>query len=412
MATRAEGRGERHPRSWRAGRPQAVDVSVVMPCLNEERTLASCIAAAQSAFRSHGLAGEVLVADNGSTDRSRQIARRLRARVVVVRERGYGNALRAGIGAARGKYIVMGDADCSYDFAALPSFVARLEHGFDLVMGNRFQGGIERGAMPFLHRWVGNPVLSLVGRIFFRAPVRDFHCGIRAFTKAAYREMDLHATGMELASEMVIKASLRGMHMCEVPTVLRKDGRDRAPHLRTWRDGWRHLRFMLLFSPRWLFLVPGASAFVAGLAVSFWLLGGGRRIGPVGFDVDTLLVAGFVTLVGYELVMFAVFTKVFAIHTGFHPPHRALSWLFRYVDLEVGLLAGGVMCLAGTAMLVYAAWSWGSVGFGALDPRVSMRAVIPAAVLFALGTQTVFASFFLSILGLEHRPPGPPSARA
>jgi hypothetical protein len=295
----------------------------------------------------------------------------------------------------------MGDADDSYDFTAIAPLIARLRDGCDLVVGNRFLGGIEPGAMPWSHRWIGNPVLTFISRVFFHTPVGDAHCGLRGFRKEAFQRMKLRATGMEFASEMVIKASLKGMRIAEVPVALRPDGRSRAPHLRTWRDGWRHLRFMLLFSPRWLFLYPGLALFAVGVVLSALLLAGPIHVVGVRLDVHTLLVAGFLALIGYQLVLFAVFTKIFAVRTGFHPPHPMLEAVFRYVTLEVGLATGSLMVLTGFAALVLAVASWGSVGFGNLDPSLTMREVIPAVVLLALGTQTVFASFFISILSID-----------
>jgi glycosyltransferase involved in cell wall biosynthesis len=378
-----------------------VEVSIVMPCLNEAETLARCIQTAQRALDEGGFTGEVVVADNGSTDGSVAIAKELGARVVDVARKGYGNALIGGIVAARGELVIMGDADESYDFAAIGPFIERLRAGDDLVVGNRFLGGIQPGAMPWSHRWLGNPVLTSISRVFFHAPVGDIHCGLRAFRKAAFERMQLRAAGMEFASEMVIKASLKGMRISEVPVVLRPDGRSRPPHLRTWRDGWRHLRFMLLFSPRWLFLYPGLALFVAGALLSALLLPGPLRVGGVRLDIHTLLVAGFLCLIGYQVVLFAVFTKIFAIREGFHPPHPMLQRLFRYITLEVGLVAGALMSLAGVVALIAAVVSWQSVGFGNLDPSLTMREVIPAVVLLALGTQTVFASFFISILSID-----------
>jgi glycosyltransferase involved in cell wall biosynthesis len=381
--------------------PTAVDVSIVMPCLNEAETLAKCIKHAQSAIAKGGLAAEIIVADNGSTDGSQKIATDLGAKVVDVSRKGYGSALIGGIDAAQGAYIVMGDADDSYDFEAIGPLVDRLRDGFDLVVGNRFMGGIQPGAMPWSHRWIGNPVLTFISRVFFHAPVGDTHCGMRAFRKDAYEKMRLRATGMEFASEMVIKASLKGMRITEVPVVLRPDGRSRPPHLRTWRDGWRHLRFMLLFSPRWLFLYPGLALFALGAVLSALLIGGPLLVAGVRLDIHTLLVAGFLSLIGYQLVLFAVFTKIFAVRMGFHPPHPVLEGLFRYITLEVGLLAGALMVLAGITGLVLAVASWQSVRFGNLDPSLTMREVIPAVLLMAIGTQTVFASFFISILSID-----------
>jgi len=372
-----------------------------MPCLNEVETLATCILKARHAIATLDVDGEIIVADNGSTDGSQAIARELGVRVVDVKRKGYGSALRGGIAAARGSFVIMGDADDSYDFTAIGPLLEKLRDGCDLVMGNRFAGGIREGAMVWSHRWVGNPALTFIGRVFFHAPVRDMHCGLRGFRKEAYDRLRLRATGMEFASEMVIKASLQRMRIAEVPVTLSPDGRSRPPHLRTWRDGWRHLRFMLLFSPRWLFLYPGIAVFAAGLAVGALLESGPKTVGGLHLDIHTQLLAGFACLIGYQLVVFAVFTKVFAMEHGFHPPNPAYSAMFRYVSLETGLVAGALMFGIGIAGLVVAVLSWGAVGFGSLDPRLTMREVIPAAVLLTLGVQTVFASFFLSILGLD-----------
>src|SRR5438128_2288895 len=379
----------------------AVEVSIVMPCLDEVETLATCIARAREAIEKGGYAAEIIVADNGSSDGSQLIARELGARVVDVQRKGYGSALIGGIDAAGGGFVGMGDADASSDFSAIAPLIATLRDGYDLVVGTRFLGGIQPGAMPWSHQWFGNPVLTRISRIFFHAPVGDTHCGLRAFTKDAYDRMRLRATGMEFASEMVIKASLKGMRITEVPVVLHPDGRTRPPHLRTWRDGWRHLRFMLLFSPRWLFLYPGLALLIGGFVLSALLVAGPLRIGGVRLDIHTLLVAGFLSLLGYQLVLFAVFTKMFAIREGFHPPHPALQTLLRYVTLEVGLLAGALMALGGLVALVLAVTSWQSVGFGNLNPATTMREVIPAVVLLSLGTQTIFASFFISILSID-----------
>ena len=392
---------QRSPKRHETPERQVVEISIVMPCLNEAETLATCIQKAQRAIASEKLAAEIIVADNGSTDGSQAIAEEHGARVVTVARKGYGSALIAGIEVARGRFVIMGDADDSYDFTAIAPLIEKLRAGYDLVMGNRFLGGIESGAMPWSHRWIGNPVLTLISRIFFHTPVGDAHCGLRGFRKDAYVRMRLRATGMEFASEMVIKASLKGMRIAEVPVSLRPDGRSRPPHLRTWRDGWRHLRFMLLFSPRWLFLYPGMALFAAGFLLSAALLGGPIYVAGLRLDIHTLLVAGFLALVGYQLVLFAVFTKIFAIRSGFHPPHTMLETVFRYVTLEVGVAVGAVMALTGLIALIVAVASWGAVGFGSLDPSLTMREVIPAVVLLALGTQTVFASFFISILSID-----------
>jgi len=372
-----------------------------MPCLNEAETLATCIRKARAAIEKLGVEAEIVVADNGSTDGSQALARELGVRVVDVERKGYGSALIGGIAAAQGRFVIMGDADDSYDFSAIGPLLDKLRDGCDLVMGNRFRGGIREGAMVWSHRWVGNPALTFIGRVFFRAPVGDMHCGLRGFRKDSYDRLRLRATGMEFASEMVIKASLQRMQIAEVPVTLSPDGRSRPPHLRTWRDGWRHLRFMLLFSPRWLFLYPGIALFGLGLVVGAILETGPKQVGAVQLDIHTLLLAGFGCLIGYQLIVFAVFTKVFAMEQGFHPPNPAYRAMFRYVKLETGLLLGALTVLAGLVGLVAAVVSWSAVDFGSLDPRLTMREVIPAAVLLTLGVQTVFASFFLSILGLE-----------
>jgi glycosyltransferase involved in cell wall biosynthesis len=381
----------------------AIEVSIVMPCLDEAETLGTCIRKAQSAINGGALKAEIIVADNGSTDGSALIARELGARVVEVARKGYGSALLGGIAAARGKFVVMGDADDSYDFTAIAPLIEKLRDGYDLVMGNRFTGGIQSGAMTWSHRWVGNPALTRLSHLFFRTPVGDMHCGLRAFRKGAIDSLRLRATGMEFASEMVIKASLQGMRIAEVPVTLSPDGRSRPPHLRTWRDGWRHLRFMLLFSPRWLFLYPGVALLSGGVIVGAVLETGPKRIGSVTFDIHTLLLAGFACLIGFQLVVFAVFTKVFAMERGFHPPSARYYAMFDHVKLETGLAVGALMFAAGVIGLVAAVLSWGAIGFGSLDPRLTMREIIPAAVLLTLGVQTVFASFFLSILGMDDR---------
>jgi glycosyltransferase involved in cell wall biosynthesis len=392
---------QRSPRRAEHKKPATLELSIVMPCLNEAETLATCIRKAQRAIEKQGLAAEIIVADNGSTDGSQAIARELGARVVDVPRKGYGSALIGGIDAAGGSLVIMGDADDSYDFAAIGPIVERLRDGCDLVIGNRFSGGIQPGAMVWSHRWVGNPALTFISRVFFHTPVGDMHCGLRGFRKDAYQRLRLRATGMEFASEMVIKASLQKMTIAEVPVTLRPDGRSRPPHLRTWRDGWRHLRFMLLFSPRWLFLYPGFVLFVASVVVGTLLETGPKRIGGVQFDIHTLLLAGFACLIGFQLIVFAVFTKVFAMQQGFHPPNPTYRMMFRYIKLETGLAIGAAMLVLGVVGLLLAVFSWRAAGFGNLDPQLTMREVIPAAVLLALGTQTVFASFFLSILGID-----------
>jgi hypothetical protein len=380
-----------------------VEVSVVLPCLDEAATVESCVRTALDAIAGAGLTGEVVVADNGSTDGSQALAEAAGARVVQVEERGYGAALTAGIAAAHGEYVVMADADESYDLRDVPRFVAALREGADLVMGNRFRGGIEPGAMPKLHRYLGNPVLSWAGRTFFRSNVGDFHCGIRGLRREAALALDLRTTGMEFASEMVVKAELAHLRIAEIPVTLSPDGRDRPPHLRSWRDGWRHLRFLLLYSPRWLFLYPGAALMAVGLLAGAWLLPGGRRIGGVGLDVQTLLYAAMAVVLGYQSVVFAVFTKVFAISEGLLPEDPRVTRVFRYVTLETGLVFGALLVLLGLAGSVAGFLGWQSHDFGALDASRSLRVVIPSLTALVLGTQTVLAAFFLSILGLRRR---------
>jgi glycosyltransferase involved in cell wall biosynthesis len=380
-----------------------LELSVVMPCLNEKLTLAACITKAQESMKRLGIKGEVVIADNGSTDGSQEIAMNLGARVVPVRARGYGSALRGGIAAARGEYIIMGDADESYDFSALEVFVTKLRAGNDLVMGNRFQGGIKPGAMPPLHRFLGNPVLSWIGKLFFACPVGDFHCGLRGFRRDAIGKLELQTSGMEFASEMVVKATLFNLKIAEVPTVLSPDGRDRPPHLRTWRDGWRHLRFLLLYSPRWLFFYPGALLFVLGALSSAWLIPGPRTIHGVTFDIHTLLFAAMATLIGYESIVFAVFTKTFAITEHLLPDDPRLTRLYKHVTLEVGLFVGALLIIAGAGLWIYGLGAWQSQHFGALNPEKTFRIVIPGFLCLTLGIQTVLSSFFMSVLGLVRK---------
>ena len=378
-----------------------IELSVVMPCLNEAETLEACIRKAQQAMRGANIAGEVIVADNGSGDGSIEIAERLGARVAHVKARGYGNALMGGIAAARGKFIVMGDADDSYDFGHIPRFLEQLREGADLVMGNRFRGGIQKDAMPPLHRYFGNPALTRLGRLFFRSPVGDFYCGLRGFRKDAYERMGLRTTGMEFATEMIVKATLLRLQIAEVPTTLSPDGRSRPPHLRTWRDGWRTLRFFLLYSPRWLFLYPGLALMLGGTLLGLWLLPAPRTVGNVTFDVHTMVYAAAFVLLGFQAVAFAVFTKIFAISEGLLPPDPTLDKLFRYISLEVGLVLGALLVAAGLGTSLYSVGDWGARHFGALNYSHTMRLVIPAALLLILGAQTVFASFFVSVLGLR-----------
>lgn len=380
-----------------------IELSIVMPCLNEAETLGRCIQKARGSLAALGVAGEIVVADNGSSDGSQAIAISMGARVVPIEARGYGNALMGGIAAARGTYVIMGDADDSYDFSNLGPFVEKLREGYALVMGNRFKGGIKPGAMPNLHRYLGNPVLTAIGKLFFKSQCGDFHCGLRGFNKAAIMKLDLRTTGMEFASEMVVKATLRNLSIDEVPTVLSPDGRSRPPHLRSWRDGWRHLRFLLLYSPRWLFLYPGVLLMLIGLATGVWLLPRARTIAGINFDIHTLLFAALAVILGFQAINFAVFTKIFAVSEGLLPEDARLSAALRIISLEGGLIAGGLLLLVGVAGSIYALSGWGARSFGPLDPTRTMRIVIPSITALTLGFEIILSSFFLSILGMKRR---------
>ncbi|UNU27627.1 glycosyltransferase family 2 protein [Microcoleus vaginatus HSN003] len=380
-----------------------LELSILMPCLNEAETLEICIEKAQKFLRELDIAGEVIIADNGSTDGSQAIATRMGARVVPVATKGYGSALMGGIIAARGVYIIMGDADDSYNFSNLGAFVNKLREGFDLVMGNRFQGGIKPGAMPPLHKYLGNPVLTWVGQLFFASPVGDFHCGLRGFRRDSILKLDLQTTGMEFASEMVVKASLYTLRIAEVPTVLSPDGRSRPPHLRTWRDGWRHLRFLLLYSPRWLFLYPGTALMIWGLIIVVWLLPGTQKIGSISFDVHTLLYGAIAIIIGFQAVTFAFFTKVFAISEKLLPEDPKLNKIFRYVTLETGLIVGVTLILIGIVGSFLSLTIWKQTAFGSLDPSKTLRLVIPSLTCLTVGLQMVLSSFFLSVLSLKRR---------
>jgi glycosyltransferase involved in cell wall biosynthesis len=395
-----------------AGKTQGVvddsapEVSVVMPCLNEGDTLATCIEKAHQAFKDHGISGEIVIADNGSTDTSPDIATGKGAILVHVENRGYGNAIMGGIAHARGRFIVMGDSDDSYDFREVPRFVSELRKGYELVQGCRFPSGggtILPGAMPFHHRWWGNPLLSYLVRRMFRAPIHDVYCGMRGFTKALYQRLDMRATGMEFATEMIIKASLRGERMTEVPITLHPDGRrSHPPHLRTFRDGWRTLRFFLMYCPRWLFLIPGFLLLAAGLGGYGIAMPGLTLLGAT-FDAHTLLFASLAILLGYQSVFFALFTKTFAISEGLLPEDPRLTRFFRVVTLERGLIFGAGMFLAGNLLLLGAVNQWRLASFGPLDYAHTMRWVIPGMTLTALGFATILGSFFLSILRMGRR---------
>lgn len=385
-----------------------LELTILMPCLNEEETIEVCIRKALGYLQTSGIRGEVLIADNGSTDRSIVLAEAAGARVVSITDRGYGAALMGGVRAARGVFVIMGDADDSYDFSSLDGFVDRLRQGDHLVMGNRFAGGIDDGAMPWLHRWIGNPVLSWLGRKLFEIPVRDFHCGLRAFRRQTVLNLGLHTTGMEWASELVVASALAKRQISEVPTILHCDGRSRPPHLRSFRDGWRHLRFLLLYSPKWLFLVPGAIAFVAGLLTATVLVVRPVSIGGVGFDIGTLLYATAATMLGYQAMWFAMLTRRYGEQQGFLPSGQHYELVKRHLTLERGLLAGlGLVVLGGVAAVASLA-RWHHTGFGELDGAQTIRLVAPATLGLILGAQTMLSSLFWSLLGIETNKPQTP----
>ena len=386
-----------------ASESQEIELTILMPCLNEAETLRACIDKAMNFLRDSGVSGEVIVADNGSTDDSHAITRSCGARLVEVPERGYGAALYYGTLAARGRFVIMGDSDDSYDFSRLMPFLEKLREGYGLVMGNRFKGGIKPGAMPWKNRWFGNPVMSAIGRFLFGSPIGDFWCGLRGFSREAFQKLDLRTSGMEYALEMVIKATLYGLKITEVPTTLSPDGRSRPPHLRPWRDGWRGLRFMLLFSPRWLFLYPGVLLIVSGMCTVAWLAPGPQKIGNVVFDYHSFLYAVMGVLVGFQAVLFSFFARLFVTREGLLPSDPRLESALKYISLELGLLVGGTLVLGGIAASAVAVWLWSQQSFGPLNPSLTLRIAIPAAFSITLGSEIVLASFFLGVLGLNTR---------
>jgi glycosyltransferase involved in cell wall biosynthesis len=377
------------------------ELTILMPCLNEAETLGRCIDKARSFLARAGIQGEVVVADNGSTDGSRNIAREHGARLIDATQRGYGNALMAGIRAAHGRYIIIGDSDDSYDFSNLEAFIARLREGYELVMGNRFTGEIKPGAMPSLHRYLGNPVLTAMGRLFFRSPCGDFHCGLRGFLRETMLRLDLRAPGMEFASEMVVKATLAGLRIAEVPTTLWPDGRSRAPHLRSWRDGWRHLRFLLLFSPAWLFLYPGLALFAAGLLGMLWLLPAARIVGGITFDVHTLFYASLAVDVGSQLVLLWTFIQLYVAREALMDPPAWFRSLVNLATFEIGLITGAVLVLFGVGLGIFALQFWEAQQFGPLSTSQAMRIVIPSGTAVLLGLQVMYGAFFISVLEIR-----------
>jgi glycosyltransferase involved in cell wall biosynthesis len=383
----------------------APELSVVMPCLNEARTLGTCVRKALDSFERLGIDGEVVVADNGSTDGSQAIAEGLGARVVPVQQRGYGAALTGGIAAARGRWVIMGDADDSYDFSALEPFVERLREGYDFVAGNRFKGGIQPGAMPWLHKWLGNPVLSFVSRRLYGTPCGDINCGLRAFDREKIVALDIRSPGMEFAIEMIVKATMAGYRVTEVPTTLSPDAEGREPHLNTWRDGWRSIRLLLLYSPKWLFLYPGVFFLVVGIVGMAWLLPGNRTVGGVGFDVSTLLYFALAVVVGMQAVYFFLTARWFGITEGLLPDDPRIRGLMEHRGtLEIGLVVGLLLVAAGVGLSFYAIATWNEADFGPVDYQQILRIVIPGATLIACGVQTALSALFLSVLGLRRHP--------
>lgn len=378
-----------------------IELTILMPCLNEAETLEICIKKAMSFLTDNNVDGEVLIADNGSTDGSQEIAIRNGARVVNIQQKGYGSALRGGSENARGRYVIMGDADDSYNFLNLMPFLEKLREGYELVMGNRFKGGIEKGAMPPLHKYLGNPVLSFIGRIFYPSDIKDFHCGLRGYNRAAIQSLQLQTTGMEYASEMVVQATLHKLKMIEVPTTLSPDGRTRPPHLRSWRDGWRHLKFLMMYSPDWTFLYPGLILSVIGLIMMVAIGVGPTKIGNVSFGINTMMYGSASLLVGVNISLFSMFTKAYALRSGFIPNSPKTIGIFEKFTVEKGVVIGVVLTLLGIAATIFAFAIWGNNSFGQLEPESIMKITIPATTLIAIGIELIFASFFLGILEIE-----------
>lgn len=374
-----------------------------MPCLNEEKTIATCIRKAINFLSANEIEGEVLIADNGSKDRSVEISKKLGARVIEISEKGYGNALYKGIQAAKGKYVIMGDSDDSYDFSKLIPFLEKLREGTDFVIGNRFKGGIEKGAMPFLNGYIGNPVLSFIGRLFFKIEVGDFHCGLRGFYRDKMLSIGLNTTGMEFASEMVVKSAIFNLTISEVPTTLSKDGRDRKPHLNPWRDGWRHLRFLLIFSPKWLFLYPGLLVLLFGLLLSITLAIAPFKLGHIILDIHSLLFSSSLVIIGFQLVTFFAFTKIYAVTHGLLPSSKRFNTIFKYLNLERGLIIGICIIFMGIFLTIKSFLIWYNADFKELIPQIVLRSAIPAVTFLILGFQIIIYSFFFSILGLESK---------
>ncbi len=380
---------------------EEIEVSIIMPCLNESETLSVCIRKAKDFIQSNKINGEIVIGDNGSTDGSQQIAIQEGAILVNISEKGYGAALLGAINSSKGKYIIMGDSDDSYDFKHLMLFIEKLREGYDLVMGNRFKGGINKGAMPFMHRYFGNPVLSFIGRRFFNIPIGDFHCGLRGFNRTSILSIGLMTSGMEFASEMVVKAALFNLKITEVPTTLSRAGRSRASHLRTWHDGWRHLRFLLMFSPRWLFLYPGLFILFLSSALFLLLLIGPLHLGHIILDIHSMAIFALTIILSFQLILFYIMSKIYGINQGLIPVNRRFNNIFNYFPLERGLILGGLLLIAGLTILALVLLKWKSLGYGPItDTSQTLRFVFTSVLLLNLGSQVIFSSFMLSILGI------------
>lgn len=380
-----------------------LELTILMPCLNEAETLEICIKKAKKSLEENNINGEVLIADNGSTDGSQEIAKRNGARVVNVERRGYGSALIDGTKAALGKYCIMGDADDSYDFSNIMPFVEKLREGYDLVMGNRFKGGIEKGAMPWSHKYIGTPVISFIGRLFYHSKIGDFNCGMRGYNRQAILNLGLKCTGMEYASEMIVQANLNNLKIVEIPTTLKKDGRSRPPHLKSFSDGWRHLKFLLLYSPKWLFLIPGLILVLIGLLGNIAFMFDNIHIGSVVLGVHSRLYLGAMVVVGLQMIVFALFAKVYAINSGMHPKEDKMGQVLKKITLEKVLVLGIIFTIVGIALTIYAMVIWKKKSWGELNPTDVMPITIPAVYLIIIGVQVAFTSFVIGVLNIEYK---------
>lgn len=380
-----------------------LELTILMPCLNEAETLEICIKKAKKSLEENNIKGEVLIADNGSTDGSQEIAKKNGARVVNVPRRGYGSALIEGTKSAYGKYCIMGDADDSYDFSNIMPFVEKLREGYDLVMGNRFKGGIEKGAMPWSHKYIGTPVISFIGRLFYHSKIGDFNCGMRGYNRKAIMDLELKCTGMEYASEMIVQANLNKLKIAEIPTTLKKDGRSRPPHLKSFQDGWRHLKFLLLYSPKWLFLIPGLILMIVGLVGTIAFLFKNIQIGSIVLGIHSRLYLGAMVVVGLQMIIFSLFAKIYAINSGMHPKQDKITKFLNKITLEKGLVIGAVLTIIGILLTIYSIVVWNKNAWGNLDPIKVMPITIPAVYLIIIGVQVAFASFFLGVLNIEYK---------